>query len=356
MDKPLLLDLNLELLNDCKWQCGGCHVATKGQDGFSGGDLARLNALADEFKSRGYRLNFLNITPTDFMVARNTLDILRDPGLRALIHKFDFWYLTSTFLAEPDEHQEEIIDVINRDYADTSLYFYVVMNPMKVLDEKYMQRIVEKKNRFISRLKTRSLRQFVIFNWYEYPDPRVMNAHRDYVNTSKWYRDHFSANQDYVMSFARKPEMRKYKDDFIKSIDWLNEVIATYVPQDNDLEQTSRLEALGEDSYTAYDFLNRRYTYRNGEFYYVPFLVACLVNFDEGLKVPLREWSVDEFERCEQELIVSQFNRLPEKPRCRDCGHVGKCVERQILHTLDVIGYDGCIAPLQQYQDQYKKW
>jgi RNAse (barnase) inhibitor barstar len=356
LDKPLLFDLNIELLNDCTWSCRGCHVNKSSQLPLNDEQGQKLVQLVKEFDYRGYELNFLNITPTDFMSASNTLEVLQNPYVKKLIHSFDYWFLTSTFLADDDSYQKEIQNLINADYKNTNLYFYVVMHTLKANDEKYKKSVVDKKNSYISKLKTNSSRQFVLYNWFDFPNPEIEALHRNYVATSDWYRQNFNANQDYVMSFARRKNLKSYKDEFVRSIDWLNDVIAADVPRDIEIELENRMSKIGETSYTAYDFLNRRYSYRNGEFFFVPFLVACIVNFDEMLKVPIKEWTVDEFERCEQDLVVSQYKSVTKKKACANCIHQAKCIERQIIHTLDALDYDGCIAPVRQYQEQFKNW
>jgi hypothetical protein len=358
----LLLDLNIELLKGCKFSCRGCAVEKESQEGWkSPEDARRIVEMVREFKSRGYKLNFLNITPTDYMSAENTLEVLADPSVIELAHLFKSWFLQTTLLEPLNDHQKEIAKVINSEYKGTRLSHYLIFNPNKIDDQQYMEGMVTRKNRLLSLYpEVDCHRQFALYNWFEF-SPKVEAAHQSYVERTEWFRKHFNANHDYNLSFARKPDLQSVRAEFAKGIGWLNELISKRVVLDSDMDRDDinffmpdRLEQNSYFSTEAYDFLNRRYTYRNGEFYWVPFLIACLVNFDDGLRIPIQDWTVNEFERCEQDLITQQYAQLPRQ--CEGCQHIGKCAERQILQTLNLLKHDGCIAPVIQYEGQYKEW
>ncbi|MDR3607740.1 MAG: hypothetical protein P4M08_10210 [Oligoflexia bacterium] len=335
----LSVDFQLEILEECGFHCQACYVDKTARLEFGDNQIRKMHALFSEFQAKSYDLDHLIVGPTDFTTSPSFDRISEEKHFGELTSFFNATNWTTTLLARNWQEKVEKLSRFNRSREAT---FSIVLNPQKSLDRRYLDLFVER-CRQLREIYAKPIRRFyIVFNAYPHRAQERVDFKRDYLTVHRLVHELFKVPSfEHGFSFTRAPSIQGHKERIMGSMDWLNQVYdevadATEIP----------IQFLIEGDYSA-----NRYVFKNDRFYFAPLWHEPFVNFDPALEVPVREWSVSEFERFEQKIVLRQYERLDQLV-CGQCTYNPLCLKRGIVHLLDVLGENRCLVPRQAVEQR----
>ncbi len=331
-------NLNFEFLNGCQFSCKGCHVNKNGSASVSDENYHQLKKIMESFSERNFYKPFIAfIAPTDFLNATNTEQVLSDPRVIEILNYFKRISLQTTYL--DINRAESIAKVLKKHYSNMELEINVIIEPEKIENDKYLSVLKRNQDYVIRKMDWPTpVRSFGIMNVYDYDTTKISELLRDYDYLHKRVQHLFETTIDFNFSLGRKDESLT-KEEFESSAMRIKEMFNDSVVS-NEKGQYLRF-SFGRlnDS-----LIERQYNWKNGEFYYSPLLYERYVSFIDKLKMPIVEYDVKEFELYEEEIQLNQYINVGNKTECGDCPLLGSCVDRGILHLMDVHEIKDCLV------------
>ena len=182
------------------------------------------------------------------------------------------------------------------------------------------------------------VRSFGIMNVFNYDETKISYLLKNYDFLNKKVKHLFETTIDFNFSLGRKDEELTTQEFF---------------------DAASRIKRMFNDSivsnekgnYLRFSFgrladslIEKQYNWKNGEFYYSPLLYERYVSFIDKLKIPIDNFSSDEFEKYEENVQLQQYYNVHDKTECSDCPLLGSCVDRGILHLMDIHNIKDCLV------------
>lgn len=331
-------NLNFELLNGCQFSCKGCHVNKEGAEPMNEENYLNLKKIMNSFTDENYYKPFIAfVGPTDFLSAKNTYSVLSDPRIIEVFNFFKRISLQTTYL---DIKQASLIaDVLRENYSNLELEINVIIEPEKIENEKYLKVLKDNQNSVIEMLDwPTKVRSFGIMNVYDYDTTKISELIKNYDYLHKKVKHLFETTIDFNFSMGRKDESLT-SEEFFSSANRIKNMFNDSVVSE---EKSGYLRfSFGRLSDSL---IEKQYNWKNGEFYYSPLLYERYVSFVGDLKIPIKQFSSKEFETFEEEIQLSQYQNVHNKTECGDCPILGSCVDRGILHLMDIHNIKDCLV------------
>jgi hypothetical protein len=329
----LYLDLNFDILHGCQWSCVGCFVNKVGQGGFLMSDYIRLMDLINSAQANQYRPFIATVGPTDVFSATNAVSILSDVYTRDILSRFEKISFASTFLAY-NEQTEKVIDVLNEHYADKPVEVNITFEMRQMHNEGYLNHVKEIRNRVFSRLHNGRVGSHALFNVFDYSRTRISELLANYAYLHEMIEQVFGTDIDFNFSIGRKEDLTT--EEFIQAAEQIKRLF-------NDNVRPDTVEYIRFSVGRLTDSLvERQYNFRNGKLYYSPMFYERYVSFAPHYEIPLDKWTIDEIEKFEDNLTMTQYQGAPKK-ECGSCIYLGSCVDRGILHLMDEHKLESCV-------------
>lgn len=331
-------NLTFELLNGCQWNCKGCHVNKEGAEPFTDAHFLQLSSIMNSFDSGNYYKPFIAfVGPTDFLSSKNTYSLLTDKRIIEIFNKFKRLSFQTTYL---DISKASLIaDVLRDHYSNLELEINVIIEPDQVENEKYLSVLKENQDKVVQMMNwPTKVRSFGIMNVYDYDKTRVADLLKNYDYLHKRVKNLFETTIDFNFSFGRKDE-KLTSEEFFESANRIKKMF-------NDSVVTNE-----KNNYLRFSFgrlsdslVEKQYNWKNGEFYYSPLLYERYASFIDDLKIPTPDNHARDFERFEEDVQLKQYSNVGDKTECGDCPFLGSCVDRGILHLMDIHGIKDCLV------------
>lgn len=330
-------NVSFELLYGCKFSCRGCFVNTKGASPMTDAYYEQLKSVMDSTERGLYRPFIAFVNPTDFLVAENTVEVLSDPRVVDILGRFKRLSFLSTFL---DLKQTEAIgEVLRTHYGHMELEINILIEPEKIRNSKYIATLQRNQARALEIIDWHEpVRNFGIMNVYDFSQTKMAQVLADYDEMNTAVNTLFETTIDFNFSLGRKG-MTLMKGEFQKAAEQIRDLF------------DSAMVSEDRRAYLRFSFgkitdslVERQYNWHAGKFYLSPLLYERYAAFIPALEVPLTEYVIEEFEQFEQEIELRQYAHLDSKTECEDCEFLNSCVQRQILHLMDIYGLADCLV------------
>ena len=331
-------NLNFEFLNGCQFSCKGCHVNKTGSASMDDKSYRQLKKIMESFnENNSYKPFIAFIAPTDFLSATNTAQVLSDPRVIEILNHFKRISLQTTYL---DVSRAELVsEILKKHYSNMELEINVIIEPEKIENEKYLTVLKKNQDYVIEKMNwSTPVRSFGIMNVYDYNTSKIADLLKDYDYLHKKVQHLFETTIDFNFSLGRKDE-NLTKHEFESSAMRIKKMFNDSVVSDEKAQYLRFSFGRLNDS-----LVERQYNWKNGEFYYSPLLYERYVSFISGLKIPIEEFTAEEFERYEEQIQLSQYKNVDNKTECGDCPLLGSCVDRGILQLMDIHGIKDCLV------------
>lgn len=341
-----ILDLAVDILRGCKWNCTGCLIDKEGQNGFLTGDVERLEALVGEFQALDFQLGNLVLGPTDFMSSFNSEATL-NPELQRLAKPFDYVVVNSTLL-EDDDAIIHWGKRVNETFPGKQIKLSIPFEPKHYKNEKYVSTMRRKRRLFSSQLTdAKYKRAIVVVNAYEYKlQQNPFNNHK--VNFLEYSKEFFKVTGGDHIDFTITEGRLDTSADFNKHR------LASIFRYYNDL--FNQIVDGTPASLTAINFTygkphegtewRRGLMYRNGKLYFMVYIGELIPIFEDSYAIPNDEvWNMDTYIKYRNKFLVESLNYVSETDDCSSCEFVNHCVSRGTIKVMKTCGVKDCLAP-----------
>lgn len=330
-----VVNMNFEFLQGCPFHCRGCFV-NKGQEKiFEDEDFNNLLELLSEMESSLYKPFIAFIGPTDFLVSENILSVLSDTKVQKIFHKFKRLSFQTTYLNI--EKAVEIADLLNEYYVDNEIEINIVVDPARIMDDRYLKVIEENKIQFLAMLHQKTVRSFGIMNVYDYDKTKIANLLKDYEFMHKRVEHLFETTIDYNFSLGRKIDLTA--EDFENAANRIKNLFNQSVVSSEKAQYLRFSFGKLTDS-----LIEKQYNYLNGKLFFSPLLYERFISFDPSFLIPVEKFSVEELELYENMKIAEQYSYASQMDECESCDFLGSCVDRGILFLMNKYGIKKCLV------------
>lgn len=331
-------NLNFEFLNGCQFNCKGCHVNKDGSAAINDVSYSQLKQVMESFgEENSYKPFIAFIAPTDFLSANNTYSILTDPRIIDILNYFKRISFQTTYLNI--DKASLIADVLRDHYSNLELEINVIIEPDKIENEKYLSVLKKNQDEVIKMLNwPTKVRSFGIMNVFDYDKTKIAELLKNYDYLHKRVKSLFETTIDFNFSLGRKDDSLT-SQEFYEAADRIKHMFNQSVVSE---EKSNYLRfSFGRLSDSL---VEKQYNWKNGDFYYSPLLYERYVSFIDELKMPIDNYSCHDFEKFEEQTQLSQYMNVDNKTECGDCALLGSCVDRGILHLMDIHNIKDCLV------------
>lgn len=330
-----VLNLNFEFLKGCTFNCRGCHVnkdehkviGKKETDGL-------LNFLSSSQKNL-YNPFIAFIGPTDFLVAENTVSVLSDKRVVEIFNKFKRLSFQTTYLNT--DNMGPIVEVLNKYYKNCEIEVNMVVDPSRIMDDRYLNILELNKDRFLKNLNREGVRSFGIMNVYDYDKTKISDLLKNYEFMHKRVEHLFETTIDYNFSIGRKPDLTA--NEFSKAASRIKKLFNDSVVSSEKAQYLRFSFGKLTDS-----LIERQYNFLNGKLYFSPLLYERFASFNPEFEIPSENLNIDDVEAFEDSMILKQYGHATEMTECQDCIFLGSCVDRGILFLMKTYGVKDCLV------------
>jgi hypothetical protein len=327
-------DFILDALSGCKSNCRGCGVQKISQRLPTSEEFKQMyNELVNWQSKESQVLDHLEIGPTDFMTADNFNELFENLEFIKLTKLFRKVMLSTTLESENYKEKIEFLKHFNFE-------FYLVLDPIRVLNEEKWQDLQFKINEIRTNISS-SIKWQIVFNSHP------QSAHRPESFVDQWplivekISCLFLTKPWHAVSSTRKGPFAKHKDRVRNDIKWLNAVFEN----EKNLLSLHRLHfQYGSEIKPT----NKAIVWHSGQYFWPPVLYGHMINYDEKFKIS-DELSFADLNRFEERMLLESYQNLTNKPNCQSCDHVSQCAQQGVLYLMDALSESHCIAPKKAY-------
>ena len=330
-----VLNLNFEILKGCPFHCRGCHVNKDQEKVLSEENTDKLFELLDTSSQSGYKPFIAFIGPTDFLVSDNTVSALSDPGVREVLGEFKRLSFQTTYLNI--DNMNNVIDVLNQYYKNSEIEVNMVVDPSRIMDDRYLKILEDNKNKFLEGLGRKDVRSFGIMNVYDYDKTKIADLLKDYEFMHKRVHHLFETTIDYNFSIGRKPDLSA--QEFSAASERIKKLFNDSIVSDNKAQYLRFSFGKLTDS-----LIEKQYNYLNGKLYFSPLLYERFASFQPEFEIPTEKFTIQEVEEYENKMILDQYGYASKMDECQDCIFLGSCVDRGILFLMNNYGVKSCLV------------
>ena len=173
-----------------------------------------------------------------------------------------------------------------------------------------------------------------LFNVFDYSQTRISELLHDYVYLHNLIEQMYNTDIDFNFSIGRKTNLSR--EEFERAAQQIKVLF-----NDNVDPETVQFVRFSVGRLTD-SLVEKQYNFRNGELYYSPMFYERYVSFDPHYRIPLAQWSIEEIEKFEDNLLLNEYRKSNEK-ECGTCQYLGSCADRGILHMMDRYQIKDCI-------------
>jgi len=329
------LNINFEVLNGCNLRCPGCHVEKNSQESFSEREFQKLEHLLNDFSQRSYLPFIAFIGPTDFLSSENFTDLFSQKKMIKLMHYFKRISLQTTYLDL--KNLSKTVEVLREHYSDLELEINIVVDPAKIMDDRYLEIISTNKEKFLKSIQRNDVRTFGIMNVYDYDKTKIPELLKDYDFMHGRVAHLFETTIDYNFSFGRNAKISN--QEFVELCNRVKNLF-------NDA-----LISAEKNSYLRFSFgkltdslIEKQFNYRNGKIYFSPLLYERFVSFRNEFEVPMTNFTSIEIEEYETKILLEQYSLAEAMEECGSCPFVASCIDRGILKLMDIYQTKKCLV------------
>lgn len=329
----LKIQLMLEILEGCAYNCSGCFVKRRKNFGTGLGlDLAAQ--LVDELTEE-YVLDDIILGPTDFFSSGNIIDVLDDPRFQKVVSALPddggIQHNCSIDFFIQDERVQEVINHIENSYLKERPFDVQIAVDLHMLDNPLVHDLIDKRLETMQKSKL-EYEVSLVCNITQQINDNVLDT-IEMVN-SKW-NTIIEWAPSVVRALANKPEK------MLKHITGWNHDIGKIALLDE--QRFRKLFTWLQSDNSHKSFNEVVVSISNDELYIVPFLYENSPIYHSSLKVDVKDNVLNSIVETKHNIEMLQYKNMPNLV-CNGCKYVQNCSSRLIPTLItDVIGHNECL-------------
>lgn len=327
------IQLMLEILEGCAYNCSGCFVKRRKNYG-TGLGLDLAEKLVDELTDE-YILDDIIVGPTDFFSSGNIIQVLDDPRFRKVVEALPedggLQHNCSVDFFIGDERVEQVIKHVENSYLRERPFDVQIAVDLHMLDNSNVHSLIEKR---LAMMEQSSIEYEVslLCNITQTVDDDVLdkieNVRNRWGTVVEW-------GPSLVRAMANKP------DKMLGMIQGWNNSIQSVVDKD---EQRFKENFIWQQSDTSHKNFNEVIvTVNNDKLYIVPFLYENSPIYHPSFEVTVSDNVLTSIMNKKHNLQLEQYKTIPNLV-CNNCEYVENCSSRFIQTLItDVIQQNECL-------------
>lgn len=329
----LKIQLMLEILEGCAYNCSGCFVKRRKNFGTGLGlDLAAQ--LVDELTEE-YALDDIILGPTDFFSSGNIIDVLDDSRFQKVVSALPddsgIQHNCSIDFFIQDERVQEVITHIENSYLLDRPFDVQIAVDLHMLDNPLVHDLIDKRLETMQKSKL-EYEVSLVCNITQQINDNVLDT-IEMVN-SKWDTI-IEWAPSVVRALANKPEK------MLKHITGWNHDIGKIALLDE--QRFRKLFTWLQSDNSHKSFNEVVVSISNDELYIVPFLYENSPIYHSSLKVDVKDNVLNSIVETKHNIEMLQYKNMPNLV-CNGCKYVQNCSSRLIPTLItDVIGRNECL-------------
>lgn len=327
------IQLMLEILEGCAYNCSGCFVKRRKNYGTGLGlDLAAklVDELTEEFV-----LDDIIVGPTDFFSSGNIIQVLEDPKFRKIVDALPedggLQHNCSVDFFIGDERVEEVIKHVENSYLRERPFDVQIAVDLHMLDNDNVHSLIEKRLAMMERSSI-EYEVSLLCNITQKVDDDVLdkieNVRNRWGTVVEW-------GPSLVRAMSNKP------DKMLGMIQGWNAGIQSVVDKD---EQRFMQNFIWQQSDTSHKNFNEIIvTVNNDKLYIVPFLYENSPIYHPSFEVEIHSNVLQSILDKRHNLQLAQYANIPNLV-CNGCKYVENCSSRLIPTLItDVVNTNQCL-------------
>jgi len=295
-------------------------------------DMPEILALLKELVEAGYVAFDLGLGATDTMSATNGYQVLRDPGVRDIIHLFHQFTLQMAMLEKRLELYDEMCAEVDAAAPGQRIRFLIPAAPDSFRNPKFSEGIVQRMRHAQAEFKSAYLNEagFVVNCTAE-----TMNEHHK-ENLLRGLDVEFPVDKDDILNI---PYGRKEVKDLLlgQTMRRISYLISDFYQE---LEGEDERRQNPDLCYHTGTMLNLLYT--DGKLYWVPFLKDDCAFIDPFFEIP-RPWTMEHLLSIRTQAQQGSLEYLADT-QCMGCVYLSSCVEKGITSLMERLSIKDCMV------------
>lgn len=327
------IQLMLEILEGCAYNCSGCFVKRRKNYGTGLGlDLAAklVDELTEEFV-----LDDIIVGPTDFFSSGNIIQVLDDPRFRKIVDALPedggLQHNCSVDFFIGEDRVEEIIKHVENSYLVDRPFDVQIAVDLHMLNNPHVHSLIDKRLEAMRKSKIQ-YEVSLVCNITQEINDNVLDTVQ--MVNSKWDTI-IEWAPSVVRALANKPEK------MLSHIQGWNKDIGKIAAMDEKRFRQIFTWQQSDESHKAFNEII--VSVNNDEFYIVPFLYENSPLYHPSLKVDMNDSVLKSIFETRHNLQLEQYKNIPNLV-CNGCKYVENCSSRLIPTLItDVIGKNECL-------------
>lgn len=327
------VQLMLEVLEGCAYNCSGCFVKRRKNFGTGLGlDLAA--ELVDQLSDQ-YVLDDLIVGPTDFFSSGNVIDVIEDPRFRKIVNALPedggIQHNCSIDFFIGDERVEEVIKHVENSYLKDRPFDVQIAVDLHMLDNPLVHTLIEKR---LALMEASSV---------EYEVSLLCNitqrVDEDVLDKISFVKEKWNTVVEWAPSLVRA--MANKPEKMLGMIQGWNDSIQDIVNIDQERFTKDFVWLQSDNSHK--NFNEVVVTINNDKMYLVPFLYENSPIYHPSFEIEIQDNVLESIMSAKHALQIQQYKNIPNLV-CNGCKYVENCSSR-LIQTLmsDVINENQCL-------------
>lgn len=327
------IQLMLEILEGCAYNCSGCFVKRRKNFG-QGLGLDYAAQLVDELTDQ-YVLDDIIVGPTDFFSSGNIIQVLEDPRFKKIVNALPedggLQHNCSIDFFIGNDRVKEIITYIENSYLKDRPFDVQIAVDLHMLDNPHVHDLISER---LEAMENSSV---------EYEVSLLCNITQDIdddvLDKIETVRNKWNTVVEWGPSLVRA--MTNRPDKMLGMIQGWNDSIGKVASID---EKRFTQNFIWQQSDTSHKNFNEVIvTVNNDQLYIVPFLYENSPIYHPSFEVPIGENILNSIFDKRHDLQLTQYANIPNLV-CNGCKYVENCSSRLIPTLItDVVKHNQCL-------------
>lgn len=321
---PFDIEIILDVLSGCKWQCDGCNIDRRKQFPFSNESLFLIkNYLAQYSEMNSNSIfNHIEFGPVDFSSSKNFYAIFEQNEILDLAKLFQTIFFTTTL----NDYTESIqrASLIKKLLPRQNIELFVPFN-FKDVQTNSFRNLVSKINEIV--------KNSVINKVYAFP----MGLPELSQEELQGFIELFKKNNVTAQLFFNTTCTRSRSAFQSKTEKTRNSII-------NNVLKDQKLSELGMNqdvSHLEEKTIKRGFYFNQDQLYRMPYLNQFLINQNQRFVIDLHQSAPEQ----DDYFFSSQAINMHDKVECLNCTSLDHCQKHYLPATMDELNTNECINP-----------
>lgn len=333
------IELVLDVLEGCKFECSGCRVSKKAHPLPSDDALLLLETFIDDAAANGVVLREVQFGPTDVITSNNADEVRDSPTIRRIAQTALAVSFNCPFLDPNPEQYDWLVDFLEDMVPHGHVKFIVPLELRHRNNIVYIERI--RKNIAYVRSRLHTVVVYKVYANYRFDmtpsEIETTSPESLSVLLQDAYRTklHENTNVDFITPHGREGFSEAERVNFLAMNQHLNAAMCLIHEANNGGPVINDLNPS--------DGLDWTLVYSRNQLFFAPFLNEPRVTYLPEYRIA-KAWTYDRVLQQRESWVVEGLQSLDRRPSCSECPNMAMCAERGVFKLMDTLDTTDCLT------------